>query len=178
MNLDRYWYVLAAANILLLALAAMVNDGLAGWSVSVFFLGPCVVWPALRLSPGWLLLCLAVSGLAGDAALPTPPGFLMSLFVAGAMFILAVRPRLGRVRRTQQIGLAWLINAAYFLAFTGWAAMHNPLLGAAFFERLTVDFILSQIVVFPVALWFFDFQVSALAFAGSTATSPRAEETC
>lgn len=75
MKLDRYWYVLAAANVLLLALAAMVNDGLAGWSVSVFFLGPCVVWPALRLSPGWLLLCLALSGLAGDAALPTPRAF-------------------------------------------------------------------------------------------------------
>lgn len=102
----------------------------------------------------------------------------MSLFVAGAMFILAVRPRLGRVRRTQQIGLAWLLNAVYFLAFTGWAAARQPTLGAAFFERVTVDFCLSQIVVFPVALWFFDFQVSVLAFAGWTAASPRAEETC
>jgi len=176
MKHDRYWYVFAAANLGLLALAALVNDGLAGWSVSLFFLGPCVVWPALRLSPGWLLLCLGVSGLAGDAALPTPPGFLMSLFVGGAIFILAVRPRLGRVRRAQQIGLAWLLNAAYFAAFTGWAATHQSAMGAAFFERAAVDFGLSQLVVLPVALWFFDFQESALAFAGLTAATPRAEE--
>jgi hypothetical protein len=178
MKLDRYGYVFVAANILLLALAAMVNDGLAGWSVSLFLLGPCVVWPALRLSPGWLLFCVAVSGLAGDAVLPTPPGFLMSLFVAGAMFILALRPRLGRISRARQIGLAWLLNAAYFMAFTAWAATHNLTLGAAFFERAAVDFCLSQIIVLPVALWFFDFQESALALAGLTAASPRNEEAC
>ncbi len=178
MNLNRYWPVFALANLLLLALAAMVNDGLASYSVSVFFLGPCVVWPALRLSPGWLLLCLAVSGLAGDAVLPTPPGFLMSLFVAGAIFILALRPQLGRVPRVRQIGLAWLLNAAYFAAFTAWAAAHNSVLHAAFFERAAVDFCLSQITVLPVSLWFFDFQVSALALAGLTAASPRSEAAC
>jgi len=178
MKLDRYWLVLVAANLVLLALGAMVNDGLAGWSVSVFFIGPCVVWPALRLSPGWLLLCLGISGLAGDAALPTPPGFLLSLFLLGAIFILAIRTRLGRIRRTQQIGLAWLLNAAYFAAFTGWAVSRHPVFGPAFFERVAVDFGLSQIVVLPVALWFFDFQESALAFAGLTAATPRAEEAC
>jgi hypothetical protein len=176
MKLDRYWYLFAAANILLLALAAMVNDGLAGWSVSVFLAGPCVVWPALRLSPGRLLLCLGVSGLAADAALPTPPGFLMCLFVAGAIFVLTMRLGLSRVHRGRQIGLAWLLNAVYFLAFTAWAARHNLVLGSAFFERATVDFCLSQIVVIPVSIWFFDFQESALALAGLTTATPRAEE--
>lgn len=176
MKINRYWLVLAAANILLLALTAMVNDGLAGWSLSIFLAGPCVVWPALRLGPGYLLLCLACSGLAGDAPLPTPPGFLMTLFIAGAGLILAYRPQLGGLRRSQQIGLAWLCNGLFFAVFTLWAMLHNGSVHRAFFERTCVDFCLSQIIVLPVTSWFFDFQESVLVLAGLTATPPRAEK--
>jgi hypothetical protein len=176
MKLNRYWIVLAAANILLLALTAMVNDGLAGWSVSLFLAGPCIVWPALRLGPGYLFMCLAIAGLAGDAPLPTPPGFLMTLFIGGACLIQANRPRLGRLRRSQQIGLAWICNGLLFAVFTGWALLHNGSHHAAFFERAAVDFGLSQIIVLPVTSWFFDFQESVLRLAGLTATPLRAEE--
>jgi len=168
MRTSYHWLVFAASNILLLALVAMVNDGLAGWSVSLFIAGPCVILPALRLPTGQLLACLALSGLAADAQLPTPPGFLMSLFVVGAFFVLSVRPWLGRVRRTPQIGLAWLLNALYFAAFTGWALARNQAGGAAFWEHAAVDFCLSQFIIFPVALWFFDFQNSVLSLAGLT----------
>jgi hypothetical protein len=176
MKLNRYWLVFTGANILLLALTAMVNDGLAGWGVSLFLAGPCIVWPALRLGPGYLLLGLALAGLAGDASLPTPPGFLMTLFIGGAGLILANRPRLGRLRRSQQIGLAWLGNGLFFAVFTAWAILHNGSPNAAFFERAAVDLGLSQIIVLPVTLWFFDFQESVLVLAGLTATPPRAEE--
>jgi len=176
MKINRYWLVLAAANVLLLALTAMVNDGLAGWSISIFLAGPCIVWPTLRLGPGYLLLCLACSGWAGDAPLPTPPGFLMSLFMGGACLILANRERLGRLRRSQQIGLAWLLNGLLFAAFTTWAILHNGTTTSAFFERAAVDFGLSQIIVLPVTSWFFDFQESVLGLAGLTATPPRTED--
>jgi hypothetical protein len=178
MNLNRYWYVYAVSNILLLALCAMVNDGVAGWSVSLFLAGPCLVAPALRLTPGWLLLCLAVTGLAVDAWLPTPPGFLASLLVAGAGMLFLARRWLGRVRRPGQIALAWLANGVYFAAFTLWAATSNHAAGAIFIERAAVDFGLSQIAVIPVSLWLFDLQDSALAFAGLTAPPPRDAEAC
>ena len=176
MRIDRTWMVYAAANILLFALADMINDGVAGWSVSVFLAGPCVVWPALRLGTFELMLCLAVGGLAADAALPTPPGFMMSLQIAGAIFILALRPWLGRIQRRHQLGLAWLLNAAFFAAFTIWALARNHAGGAAFWERALVDFCLSQIIVLPITLWFFDFQESALALAGWTAAAAPAGE--
>ncbi len=175
MIINRYWLVLAVANILLLALTAMVNDGLAGWSVSLFLAGPCLVWPALRLGPGYLFLCLALSGLAGDAPLPTPPGFLMTLFIGGAYLIQANRARLGRLRRSQQIGLAWVCNGLLFAAFTIWARVQHGPIHWAYFERIIVDFSLSQIIVLPVTLWFFDFQESVLGLAGLTAMPPRTD---
>ncbi len=169
----RQWLVLSACNVGLLALTAMVNDGIAGWSVNFFLAGLVVVGPALQLRPATLVFCLLVSGLAADAGSPTPPGFLMSLLTAGAIFIFLLRPRLGRIRRIHQIGLAWLLNGAYFAAFTLWALARNHAGGAAFGERVLVDFCLSQIVLLPVSIWFFDLQESALALAGLTPAPPQ-----
>ncbi len=173
MKSSYQWLIFAAANILLFALTAMVNDRLASWSVTVFIVGPCVVWPALRLPPLELAGCVALTGLAADAQLPTPPGFLMCLLAAGAVLILLLRPWLGQARGTQQIGLAWLLNALYFAAFTAWALARNQAGGTAFWEHLAVDFCLSQILVLPVALWLFDFQNFALSLAGLTAPPRR-----
>ena len=100
----------------------------------------------------------------------------MTVFIAGACLILAYRPEMGRLRRSQQIGLAWLCNGLFFAVFTGWAILHNGSLSAAFFERAAVDFGLSQLIVLPVSLWFFDFQESVLVLAGLTATPQRTEE--
>jgi len=174
MNANRAWYVFAACNILLLALTAMVNDWLGGWGLSLFLAGPCVVWPALRLGPGWLIPCLMLSGLAGDAALPTPPGFLMCLFVAGALGVQALFPQAARWQRSQQISLAWVLNGLYFFAFTIWAMAENHAGGRVFFERVAADFCLSQIIVLLVASWHFDFQASVLGLVGSTAGPHRA----
>lgn len=173
MKTSYHWLVFFAANLLLLALAAMVNDGLARWSIAVFLAGPCVVCPALRLPPREMVGCLVLTSLAADATLPTPPGFLMCLFGAGAVLIHILRPWLGPTRPIQQIGLAWLLNALYFAAFTAWALLRNQAGGAAFWEHIAADFCLSQILVLPVALWFFDFQNSALSLAGLTAPPRR-----
>jgi len=78
----------------------------------------------------------------------------MSLFVLGALLIQIVQPWLGRVRGTPQIGLAWLLNALYFAAFTAWALARNEAGGAAFWEHVAVDFCLSQFIILPVSLWF------------------------
>jgi len=177
MRTSSHWAIFTAANILLLALTAMVNDGLAGWSLSLFIAGPCVVWPALRLPPPALLGCLALSGLAADAQLPTPPGFLMILFLAGALLIQLALPWLGSMQRARQIGLAWLVNALYFAVFTSWAVVRNQAHGVAFWEHAAVDFFLSQLIVLPVTLWFFDFQNSLLALAGLTAAGRRVGRT-
>jgi len=160
MNSDWRWLPLAACNILLLALTSMVNDGLAPWSVSLLLAGPCVVWAALRLRPAGLLLCLVASGLAGEAAWPVPPGFLVTLFALGAALVVAARPWLGRAGRSSQIALAWLLNAFYFAVLTIWAAA--PGASAIFWERAVADFCLSQVIVLPVSLWFFGFQESVL----------------
>jgi len=176
MRLERAWILIAACNILLLALTAMVNDVLAGWSVSVFLAGPCIIVPALYLEPKRLLACLAISGLAADTMLPTPPGFLASLLIAGAALIVFTRARLGAVRMARQAGFAWLANAAFFAALTVWAMKQNHAGGTIFIERTAVDFCLSQAAVIPISLWFFDFQESVLAFAGLTARRPRSAE--
>jgi hypothetical protein len=161
---DLRWLVLAACNVLLLALVAMVNDGVAGWNVSLFLAGPCVVWAALRLPPLGLVACLAVSGLAGEAAWPTPAGFLPTLFVLGAAFVVVIRPWLGRASRPYQIALAWVLNAAYFGVLTVWASTRGG--GPFFWERVAADFCLSQLFILPVGLWFFAFQETALRIAG------------
>jgi hypothetical protein len=166
MRLDREWFVLAIANALLLGLVAMVNDGLASLSLSVMLSGLCVVLPAMKLGPFGLLACLVFSGLAGDAQLPTPAGFLTTLFVAGAGFVIIVRPWMGQSGRMQQLTLAWALNGAYFIAFTWWAEARGSA-GLAFFERAAVDFCLSQILLLPVGLWFFDFQDCVLRLAGA-----------
>jgi hypothetical protein len=175
MNADSRWLPLSACNILLLALAAMVNDGLAPWNISVFLAGPCMVWAGLRLGSGGLIICILISGLAGEAAWPAPPGFLVTLFALGSAAVITTRPWIGRTGRSFQVILAWLLNAAYFAAFTAWAALHGAT--AAFWERAAVDLCLSQLFVLPVALWFFAFQESVLRFAGfpvmqDPATSP------
>lgn len=176
MKTTYHWLVFTASNLLLLALTAMVNDRLAGWSVALLLAGPCMVWPALLLPPGELLACVALSGLAADAQLSTPFGFLMSLFAAGAIITLIARQRLGPMRRTRQIGLAWLLNALYFGAFTAWALAQNHGGGANFWEHLAADFCLSQILVIPAALWLFDFQNCVLTLAGLTAGPRRAAD--
>lgn len=173
MKMIRHWLVLTACNLALLALTAMVNDGLAGWSVAIALSGLCVVGPALRLGLPGMLGCLAVTGLAADAGRPTPPGFLMSLMVAGAILVHLVRPLLGRIRRPQQVGMAWVLNAGFLIAFTLWALARNHAGGPAFWARVVVDFCLSQLILIPVSLWFFDFQESVLVFAGLTAVPPQ-----
>lgn len=140
----------------------MVNDGLAPWNISLFLAGPCVVWPALRLRTTPLLLCVVLSGLAGDALLPTPFGFLTTLFALGAGTVAVVRPALGRAGRPQQLLLAWLLNAIYYAIFTLWTAAHGVEYSVSFLERLAVDFGLSQFILLPVGLWFFDLQESML----------------
>jgi hypothetical protein len=164
MNTDWRWLPLAACNILLLALAAMVNDGLAPWNVSVLLAGPCMIWAALRLRPLALLGCIVASGLAGEASWPTPPGFLVSLFALGAAIVVGSRPWLGRASRPYQVALSWLLNAIYFAALTAWAATNDA--SPVFWERAAVDFCLSQIIVLPVALWFFSLQETVLRLAG------------
>jgi hypothetical protein len=164
MNTDRRWLPLAACNVLLLALAAMVNDGLAPWNISLLLAGPCMVWASLRLGPAGLVGCAFVSGLAGESTWPTPPGFLVTLFALGAFVVVGSRPWLGRASRPYQVALAWLLNALYFATLTVWAATHGA--DTAFWERAAVDFCLSQIIVLPVALWFFSFQESILRLAG------------
>ncbi len=165
MTLDWRWLPLAATNFILLFLTAMVNDGLAPWNLSLFLAGPCVVWAALRLETGPLVLCVLLSGLAGDALLPSPNGFLMTLFALSAGVIAMVRPTLGRAGRSHQLVLAWALNAVYYLAFTLWAATQGTPFSTAFIERLAVDFGLSQLLLLPVGLWFFDFQESVLRLA-------------
>jgi hypothetical protein len=165
MTRDWRWLPLAATNFVLLFLTAMVNDGLAPWNVALFLAGPCVVWPALRLEMGPLVLCVFCSGLMGDALLPTPYGFLTTLFALGAGIIAAARPSLGRAGRSHQLVLAWALNAIYYLAFTLWTIIRGTSLSAAFIERLAVDFGLSQLLLLPVGLWFFDFQESVLRLA-------------
>jgi hypothetical protein len=164
MNVDHRWIGLTACNVLLLMLSAVINDGLASWSLSVFLAGPCVVWAAMRLRPLGLVACVALSGLAGEAAWPTPPGFLVTLFVLGAAFTVFIRPWLGRASRPSQIALAWLLNGAYFGALTVWASTRGG--GAVFWERIAADFCLSQLLILPVGLWFFAFQESVLQIAG------------
>jgi hypothetical protein len=174
MRFARDWFLLAACNVVLLAVTAMVNDGLAAWNVSLFLAGLCMVRPVMKLPPASLLLCAVLSGLAGDAQLPTPPGFLMTLFVLGAGFIIVARPWLGQMGRTPQIALACLLNAGYFLAFTWWAAARGGATGAAFWERAALDFCVSQLILLPVGIWFFEFQECVLALAGSAAAGPAA----
>jgi hypothetical protein len=174
MKFARDWFLLAACNVVLLAVTAMVNDGLAGWSVSLFLAGLCMIRPVMKLQPAGLLLCVVFSGLAGDAQSPTPPGFLMTLFALGAALIILVRPWLGQMGRTQQIALACILNAGYFLAFTLWEATRGGAAGPVFWERAAVDFCLSQFILLLVGIWFFEFQECVLALAGSAAADPAA----
>jgi len=98
----------------------------------------------------------------------------MSLFVLGALLIQIVQPCWGGCAARRKIGLAWLLNALYFAAFTAWALARNEAGGAAFWEHVAVDFCLSQFIILPVSLWFFDFQKFVLARAGLTAEPRRA----
>lgn len=164
--MDRRLIVFFLANALLIFLQALVNHRLAPLSVSVFVPGLMLILAPLYLRPLSGLLCLVLSGLWLDAAMPGLPfGFSMIVFVTLGLFIRHYRNRFQPQQNFHPLLLALLSNALWLLA-VGFFAGRGQLLDWIYQLRFWSDFLLSQLVLLAIAVWFFNLQRSALYFLG------------
>ena len=93
MFLDPRSILLFGANALLLYLTMLINSALVGWSIYLLMLGPMLVFPALYLRHKSYFICILLTGLWVDAALPSGFGLFTLGFLFAGAFIFLMRIR-------------------------------------------------------------------------------------
>ncbi len=154
---DPRTILLFAANALLLYLTLLVNSSLAAWSLHLVLLGPMVVLPALYLHRNYCFICILLTGLWVDAALPAPFGLFTIGFLAAATCILCFRMRFRPEHNYHPILLAHLVNLLCILLLT-FAAGRHSLGEPAFWTHVAATVLLSHLALLPVAPWFFNLE--------------------
>ncbi len=157
MPIDPRSILLFGCNALLLFLVQLVNSSLANWSLHLVLFGPMLVLPALYLRHGSFFLCILLTGLWIDAALPVSYGsFTISFLIAGTG-IFAMRHRFRTEHNYHPLVIAHTVNLASILLLAvsmGKGALTSP----GYWIQVTVTLLLSHLTLLAVAPWFFNFE--------------------
>jgi hypothetical protein len=157
MPFDPRSLLLFGTNALLLFIVLLVNSALSTWALYVLILGPMIVLPALYLRLRACFLCLILSGLWVDAALPSTFGLLTGTFLVCGTAIYMVRVRFRAEQNYHPVLLAHAGNLVCLLALTvfeGRAQFGAP----SFWLQVVTTGLLSHLALFFIAPWFFNLQ--------------------
>lgn len=157
MHFDPRSLLLFGTNALLIYLTLLVNSSLAGGSLYLFMLGPMLVIPALYLRHISFLICMLLSGLWVDAALPSAYGLFTLSFIGIGTLIFLMRVRFRPENNYHPILLAHTCNFALLLIVTlieGYAYLKQP----SFWIHVLVTALLSHGALLVVAPWYFNLQ--------------------
>jgi hypothetical protein len=160
-RLDYRWLVAFGGAFVFLFLVGQANHYLAstpllGVSLYLFLLGLPVAFAALRLSLGQGLAATFATALLAEAGLPFAPGMIVLPAVACLCITHALRVNFNRLNASSAIVVALAINLVLMLALTAATA---PEWGQSW-DRILVDFALSQVAVGLLTGWFFTAQIA------------------
>lgn len=155
MVIDPRALLLFGTNALLLYLNLLVNSSLAAWNLYLLLPGPLLVLPPLYLNHRSFLAATVATGLWIDAALPAPFGLFTLGFAIAGTFLFRFRNRVQAQHNFHPVLLAHLLNPPAILLLALASGFHQ--LGSpALWGHTFLTILLSQIVLFPVAPWFFN----------------------
>lgn len=155
MTFDPRSLLLFGTNALLLFLVLLVNSALASWSLYLLLLGPMVILPALYLRFRDLYLCLLVTGLWIDAALPSHFGLFTATFLSCGTIIYMVRVRFRAEQNYHPLILAHVCNFAciILLTLTGGLKYFSE---SWFWIQVVITTSISHLLLCFIAPWFFN----------------------
>jgi cell shape-determining protein MreD len=157
MLIDPRTLILFGSNALLLYLTLLVNSSLAAWSLHLLLLGPMLVLPTLYLSHRSSFLCIFITGLWVDAALPVPYGLFTIGFLIAGMLISLIR---GRFRAEQNYHPVLLTHSTnlFFIVLLTFTMGRGNLSDSAFWIQVFLTSLLSHLALLIVAPWFFNLE--------------------
>lgn len=165
MNPDLRWIIVLIANFFIILLAGEMNHHLAPLSLHVFAGGLLITFGALRLQLKPAFLANALTALLVDAMTPMTPGVMFLGLMAVHTLIFASRGNIpresSRAATAVAVGANTLIMLLLALSFAR-EAVHP----AAYWQRMSIDILLSQVIVAIGATWFFSLQMASLRLVG------------
>ncbi len=157
MFLDPRILIMFGANALLLYLSLLVNSALSSWSLYLVLLGPMLVLPAIFLRHRSYLLCILLTGLWVDAALPCQFGLLTLGFLTAGACIFQIRFRFRAEHNYHPIILSHSCNL-FCIALISIATGFEYLSASSLWIQILITTVLSHGLLTIVAPWFFDLQ--------------------
>ncbi len=160
-RIDYRWLVAFGGSFVFLFVVGQANHYLAntpilGVSLYLFLLGLPVAFAALRLTLGQGLAATFATALLAEAGLPFAHGLIVLPAIACLCITHALRVNFNRLNPSSAVAVALTINLALMLVLT---ATVRPDWSSSW-DRILVDFALSQLVVGVLAGWFFTAQIA------------------
>lgn len=145
-------------------LLCLLNTQLSSLSLYLFLPGIFPLFLAFnRPGPSGLIGCI-ISGFLLDALYPVPTGLFATVFVAVFAASRVFAKRLHRENLIQFVSLTFVLNFFCWLIVT-LVMKQQTVWNSQFFAHFSVNLLLSQVVVIPVAYWYFEFQAACLRAA-------------
>lgn len=157
MPIDPRCFILFGCNVLFVYLTQLVNSSLAAWSLHLVLIGPMLVLPTLYLRHRDGFLCLLLTGLWIDAALPVTYGYFTSGLLTAGTLIFAVRHRFRAEHNYHPLLIAHSTNFAVILILSislGQGVLNTP----GYWLQVSVTSLLSHLALLLVAPWFFNLE--------------------
>ena len=159
----RFW-VPIISNTFLISLLSVFNTQLSPWNLYLFIPGVFPLFLAFNRPGASGLGGCILSGFLLDALFPVPMGLFATLFAAVHATSLVFAKRLHRENIVQFVSIAFILNLVCWGAVTLFTAS-STVWNAQFFAQFFVNLFISQIVITPVAWWYFEFQAACLRLA-------------
>lgn len=145
-------------------LTGLINQGIAGVHLHVFFGGLFVTLAAIALPPLPGLMAVLLAGAICDAHSALRFGTQILLFAVAHALLRQIRDRVPHDDVVGRVAIALLANLGLFLMISFLCVGRSPS-AAAFWQRSLVDLLVSQIALGLIAPWFFALQEQTAAYA-------------
>ncbi len=159
MIFDFRWIAVFLVNCFAVFCFQMLNDTLAPHSVYLILLGPLLVIPAFYLGAYGTIINTTLTALLWIAAYPVNANVFLPFCLIVNTFVFLNRSRLVRNLNTQIITIAFAVN----LIWITWMALTAPdNKSPAWWGRIVMDGIFSQIAVIIACIWLHSFLQACL----------------
>ena len=156
----RFWIPLIA-NGLLSVLLVTLNSQLSSLNVHIFVPGIFPLFLAFnRPGPSGLIGC-TFTGFMFDALTPLPMGVFATLFASMHAVARVFSNRIHRENLMQFVSFAFAFNILCWIVVTA-TTSSSSVWNSDFWAHFSVNLLVSQLVLIPIAAWFFEFQAASL----------------
>lgn len=156
----RFWIPIISNGFIFL-LIGLFNTSVSFAYIYVFIPGLFPLFLAFNRPDSTGLVGCTLTGFLFDSMTPVPMGLFATLFACLHAGALVFSKRVHRENPLQYVSVAFVMNTICWIAVTLFVA-DGLIFDLKFFGRFFLNFLLSQIVIIPIAWWYFDFQAALL----------------